>query len=107
EHELALLAGRERRARRRIDDLREEVVLVDVEALPRLHALRRHAGADQLREPVEVERRAAPETFELGPHRFGPRLRTEEAIAETDRPWIQALLAHGLGGGEGAAGGVG
>ena len=56
EDELALDALVERRTRVRIDDLDEEVVLVDVEAVAHLEALGRDSRPAHLGEPVEVDR---------------------------------------------------
>jgi hypothetical protein len=72
------------------------VVLVDVQALARLHALHGDAGADQLGQPVEVQRSAAPESLELGAHRLRPGLGAEEPVADPERARVLAALAHGL-----------
>ena len=56
EDELALFVLSQDRARLGIDHLDDEVVLVHVQAVARLDALRRDTGAAHLRESVEVDR---------------------------------------------------
>ena len=58
--ELAALSGRDGSARLRIDDLGEEVVVEDVQRALRLAALGGDAGADHLREAVDVAGVDAP-----------------------------------------------
>jgi hypothetical protein len=82
EHELAALAVRKRVARVRVDDLRIEVVLPDEEAVLRLDALARDAGADHLREPVDVDGVDAGALLDLGPHLVRPRLGAEQPDPE-------------------------
>ena len=76
---------------------RENLIhLMTMQAVAGLHALPRHAGADDLAEPVEIQRRAAPERLELRAHRLGPRLGAEEAVREAERAGVAPLLPQGL-----------
>ena len=86
EDELALVALVERRTGLRVDDLDEEVVLVDVEAVAHLEALGRDAGAAHLGEPVEVDRpEPGQHPFDLLAQTLGPRLAAEQAELELQR----------------------
>src|SRR6266487_6852440 len=79
EDQLAKGPWRQRRAGGGVDNLREEVVFVDVQPALRLDAFAGDAGADDLREPVDVERLQAEQRLDLDAHRLGPWLGTEDA----------------------------
>ena len=97
EDELALCALVERRAGLRIDDLDEEVVLVDVEAVALLEALGRDAGAAHLGESVEVDRSESRQrTLDLLAQPLGPGLAAEQAELELQGRRIDPGVLHGL-----------
>ena len=62
----------------RIDDLRQEVILEDVQAALVL-ALDRHARADDLAQAIDVERHEPQLGLDLLAHPLGPGLGAEEA----------------------------
>ncbi len=80
--EHALLAFGELLARIRVDDLGEEVILVHVRAGSLLDALARHAGTDDLREPVDVRAADAQASVDLVTHTLGPRLGSDDGEAQ-------------------------
>jgi hypothetical protein len=94
--ELALRARRQRLARPRVHHLGQEVVLVDVEAVPPLGTLGRDAGPDDLAEAVEVDRVDAPQSLDLAPQAFRPGLGAEEPVPQADAPRVHPMLAHRL-----------
>ena len=69
EHELAFRPRLQRGAARRIHDLDEKVVLLDVQPLAR-GTFRRNAGPAHLRQPIEVERGQPECLLDLSPHRL-------------------------------------
>src|SRR5262249_34487319 len=79
--QLALLAVRERRAAARIDDLGEEVVLPEGEAVLSLDALGGDAGPDDLGQAGEIERRERGFSLDGSPELVGPGLGAEHADA--------------------------
>src|SRR5438128_4951355 len=81
QHELALLARAERLAAPRVDDLGQEVVVGNVQALARL-ALTGDAGTDDLAEAVDVVGRTAEPGLERAPHAVRPRLGAEHPVAQ-------------------------
>ena len=97
EHELAVDAVRQHLAGRRVDDLDEEVVLHDVEAVARFGAFAGDAGADDLAQAVDVDRHEAELGLELRAHRLGPRLRAEHADLQRELVDRDARLAQALG----------
>jgi len=96
EDELPFPAGRQHGARNRIDDLREEVIVGDVEAVARL-ALAGDAGPDDLRQTIDVERADAERPLERDPDAVGPGLGAEQSDAEPELARLPALFGQGLG----------
>ena len=97
EDELALFALWQDRARLRIDHLDDEVVLVHVQAVARLDALRRDTRAAHLRESVEVDRpQSWQRRLDLRAQPFRPRLSAEQAELELQRRRVDARVLHGL-----------
>ena len=90
EDQLALLAVGQHLAGDRVDDLRVEVVLPDVQPVLGLDALLRDARADHLGQPVDVDRVDAEDLLHLDAHLVGPRLGAEDAD-------LQRRLAAGRG----------
>src|SRR3989454_8734807 len=82
QHEFALLTRPQWFAGRRVDDLRQEVVVGDVQALARL-ALAGDPGADDLAEPVDVVGRAEAR-LERAANAVGPGLSAEHPVAESE-----------------------
>ncbi len=103
EDEHALVALGERLARLGVDDLREEVVLVDVRARPLLHALAGDARSDDLREAVEVGRAHPEPGVDLGPHPLGPRLGSHHGEAHAEVVGREAALRERAREGQGVA----
>src|SRR5690606_34478821 len=66
----------------RVEDLRVEVVLPDVRPLALADGLVRHAGADDLRQPVDVRGLDAQAPLHVLPDGLGPRLGAEDAVLE-------------------------
>jgi hypothetical protein len=77
----------------RIDGLDDEVVLVDVQAVL-LQALGGHAGADHLRQAVDVQRLDRQDVLDRGAQLLRPRLGTEHAHLE--RRQVDARLGRRL-----------
>src|SRR5207245_8947850 len=96
EHERPLPPRSQNLRRHGVDDLRQEVVVLDVEPRADL-ALAGDARADDLREPVYVVGTAAERTLERGPHAFRPRLGAEQAVTEPERARVPALHGEPLG----------
>ena len=97
EDELALDALVERRTGLRIDDLDEEVVLVDVQAVARLEALGRDARTAHLRQPVEVDcAKPGQRALDLLAQALGPGLAAEQAELELQRGRVDPRVVHGL-----------
>ena len=96
EDELAPLPRPERAARVGVDDLDQEVVLVDVEAGLGLDALAGHAGADDLREAVDVERLQGQQRLDLGAHGLAPGLGPEDPDPQRHLGGGHARLAQRL-----------
>ena len=94
--ELALLAVRARLAARRVDDLEQQVVLVDVQAAGAV-ALAGDAGTHDLGEAVVVGGADAERALDLGLHPVGAGLAAEEAEAELERREVDAELLGLLG----------
>jgi hypothetical protein len=97
QHELALFAGREPRPGRRIDDLGEEVVLVEMQARAPVQALGRDAGAGHLRQAIHVQRRQPEPQLDLGAERRGPWLAAEDADLECQVVGTKAGFGDRLG----------
>ena len=97
EDELAVGAVRDEAAGLGVDDLDEEVVLLHVQAVARLRALGGDARADDLAQPVDVERLQAELGLELGAHGLGPRLGAEHADLERELVRADPRLAQALG----------
>jgi len=87
----------QQRAARRVDDLGEEVVFPHGEPVLGLGALLRHAGADQLRQAVVVERFQAEALLDRAAHFVGPGLGAEQADAQRRLRRIDALALHLVG----------
>ncbi len=97
EDELAFGALGERGARLGVDDLDEEVILVHVEAVAHLEALRRDARPAHLGEPVEVHGAEARQgAFDLCAQTVRPRLAAEQAELELQRRRVDARVLHRL-----------
>ena len=75
--------------RLRVDDLDDEVVLVDVQAVPVL-ALARDAGPDHLGKPVVVGGGQSHAVLDLDAGLVGPRLGAEEADAQVQIGEVEA-----------------
>ena len=93
EHELADLAVGNRRAGLGIDRLDEEVVLVDVRAAQPFEALGRYAGADDLREPVVVDRGDVERFLDRAADPLRPRLGAADRRAELQARHVHDVLA--------------
>ncbi len=89
--ELALLAVLERLPGRRVDDLEEQMVLVDVQAAGAL-ALTGDAWAHHLGEPVVVGGADAEPRLDLGLHLVGTRLAAEQPEPELERREVDPEL---------------
>src|SRR5450631_1351430 len=70
----------------RVDGLDQEVVLVDVQAVGGDYALGRHAGPDDLRQPVDVQGPQSEQVLYPGAQLVGPGLGAEDASTQ-----LQAL----------------
>ena len=80
---------------RRVHDLRVEVVLEDVQA-GELGALDADAGADDLREPVDVVGPHVALGVDAAAHRLRPGLRAEDAHAQRQRAQVDPHLPRAL-----------
>ena len=75
----------------RVDDLRVEVVLPDVQAVLGLHALLGHPGADHLGQAVDVHGVDGEPLLDLAPHLLGPRLGPEDPDPQRGAARVDAL----------------
>ena len=94
EHEFAPFPVGQNVTGERIDDLGVEVVLPDVQAVLGLDALLRHAGAHDLRQPVDVGGLDAGPGLDLGAHLVGPGFGAEDAVSQRARRRVHALAFH-------------
>ena len=94
EDQLPHLAVGQHLAGRRVDDLGVEVIFPDVEPVLALHALGGDAGADDLRQSVDVQRLHVEAGFDLAAHRVGPRLGAEHADLQRAPSRVQPLTGE-------------
>ena len=92
EHQLALLAVGQHLAGLGIDHFGIEMILPDVQAVLGLHAFLRHAGADHLRQAVDIGRVHVEGLLDLGAHRVGPGLGAEDAELQRRFARVELLL---------------
>jgi len=102
EDELALLAGGQGLRGLRVDDLHDEVVLADVEAVP-LGAFEGDAGAHELGEAVVVVGLEMQAALDLVAHRLAPALGAEEPRTQAQLLGVDALVPQVGGDVEGVA----
>ena len=88
-----------------VDDLGVEVVLPDVQAVLGLHALLGDAGADHLRQAVDVDGVDVHALLDLAAHLLRPGFRAEDADPQGGRPRVDALLLELVEQGEHVGGG--
>src|SRR5208337_3400050 len=79
-----------------IDDLGIKVVLVDMETVLRLDALRRDARTDDFGKTIDVDSLDAQPFFDLVTHFVGPGLGPEETDAQLDRVEIDFHVASNV-----------
>ena len=94
EHELALGPVGQHLAGQRVDDLRVEVVLPDVEPVAGLARLAGDPGPDQLGQPEQVHRLELAAGLDRCAHRKRPRLGPEDADPQAGVVGVHALALH-------------
>jgi hypothetical protein len=94
-HQLAPLAIRKDAAGPRIDDLRQVVIVPDVDPLPG-EALDAHPRPASLRHADEVMRADAHLAFDPDPQLVRPRLRPQHRHPQLRRPEVEPLLPRDL-----------
>ena len=93
--QLSPFAIGQRFTRHRIDDLRDEIILPDVQSLA-LEALHRHAGTDALGQTVNVQRADVQQSLDLAAHALRPGFGAKDADAELEVGHIDLLIADGF-----------